>query len=79
MLCIFTIIVTYSIPCPLVMPFGLVYLCLKHLVDRYNIFFAYKPSKINKHIHSSAVNFVLWSVIMLQLSITFFAGLRAGQ
>ena len=57
---------------------GLVYLGMKHLVDRYNIFFAYNPSKINKHIHSSAVNFVLWAVIMLQINITFFTGLRAG-
>lgn len=57
---------------------GLVYLGLKHLVDRYNIFFAYNPSKINKHIHGSAVNFVLWAVIMLQINITFFTGLRAG-
>ena len=57
---------------------GLVYLGMKHLVDRYNIFFAYNPSKINKHIHGSAVNFVLWAVIMLQINITFFTGLRAG-
>ncbi|XP_076441822.1 osmosensitive cation channel TMEM63C-like isoform X2 [Babylonia areolata] len=77
MLCIFAIVVCYSIACPLVTPFGLVYLGLKHLVDRYNIFFAYNPSKINKHIHSSAVTFVLWSVIMLQISVTFFTGLRA--
>nr|KAG5698090.1 hypothetical protein BaRGS_031780 [Batillaria attramentaria] len=77
MLCIFAIIVSFSIPCPLVTPFGLVYLSLKHLVDRYNIFFAYSPSKINKHIHGSAVTFVLWSVIMLQIIITFFTGLRA--
>lgn len=77
MLCIFTIIISFSIPCPLVTPFGLVYLAFKHVVDRYNIFFVYSPSKINKHIHSSAVNFVLWAVIMLQIIITFFAGLRA--
>ncbi|XP_025105358.1 CSC1-like protein 2 isoform X4 [Pomacea canaliculata] len=77
MLCIFAIIISYSIPCPLVTPFGLVYLALKHLVDRYNIFFAYNSSNINRHIHNSAVTFVLWSVIMLQISVTFFTGLRA--
>ncbi|XP_048246055.1 CSC1-like protein 2 isoform X2 [Haliotis rufescens] len=78
MLCIFAITIAYSIPCPLVTPFGLVYLSFKHLVDRYNIYFAYKPSKINKHIHASAINFVVISVILLQVNIVFFTGLRAG-
>ncbi|KAL8588770.1 hypothetical protein ACOMHN_035266 [Nucella lapillus] len=76
MLCIFAIMVSFSIPCPLITPFGLMYLGIKHLVDRYNIFFAYIPSRINHHIHSSAVTFVLWAVIMLQINITFFTGLR---
>ena len=58
---------------------GLVYLGLKHLADRYNIYYAYNPSRINRHIHSSAVTFVLWAVIMLQINITFFTGLRAGK
>lgn len=58
---------------------GLVYLSFKHLVDRYNIYFAYKPSKINKHIHASAINFVVISVILLQVNIVFFTGLRAGM
>ncbi|XP_076464518.1 osmosensitive cation channel TMEM63C-like isoform X2 [Babylonia areolata] len=75
-LCIFAIMVSYSIPCPMVTPFGMLYLSIKHLVDRYNIFFAYSPSRIDKHIHSSAVTFVLWAVIMLQINITFFTGLR---
>ena len=57
---------------------GLVYLILKHLVDRYNIFFAYNPSRINRHIHGSAVTFVLWAVILLQFNVLFFTGLRAG-
>ncbi|GFN99160.1 transmembrane 63c (tmem63c), mRNA protein [Plakobranchus ocellatus] len=77
MLCITAITVSYSIPCPLVCPFGLVYLFLKHIVDRYNIFFAYSPSRINKHIHGSAVTFVLWAVILLQFNVVFFTGLRA--
>lgn len=76
MLCITAIIVGYSIPCPLVCPFGLVYLLFKHVVDRYNIFFVYSPSRINKHIHGSAVTFVLWAVILLQFNVVFFTGLR---
>ncbi|ESO83507.1 hypothetical protein LOTGIDRAFT_133162, partial [Lottia gigantea] len=78
MLCVFTIIVCYSILCPLIVPFGLVYMIFKHMVDRYNIYFAYKESRINKHIHASAVNFVIMSVILLQFTVVFFTGLRAG-
>ncbi|KAK3802083.1 hypothetical protein RRG08_049973 [Elysia crispata] len=76
MLCIIAITVSYSIPCPLVCPFGLLYLLLKHAVDRYNIFFVYNPSRINRHIHGSAVTFVLWAVILLQFNVVFFTGLR---
>ncbi|XP_041352864.1 calcium permeable stress-gated cation channel 1-like isoform X2 [Gigantopelta aegis] len=78
MLCIFAVITAYSLICPLVTPFGLVYLALKHVVDRYNIFFAYNPSKIDEHIHRSAINFVVIDVILAQVNIVFFTGLRAG-
>lgn len=79
MLCIFSVIVTYSIPCPMVTPFGLIYLTMKHMVDRYNIYFAYKPSRISKNIHTTAVNFVIVSVIFLQISIVFFTALRVDS
>ena len=46
-------------------------------MDRYNIYFAYKPSKIDQHIHASAVNFVIVAVILLQAFVLFFAFLRA--
>jgi hypothetical protein len=42
MLLIFALTTTYSVICPLVAPFGLFYLFMKHLVDRYNIYYAYK-------------------------------------
>ncbi|CAG5118580.1 unnamed protein product [Candidula unifasciata] len=77
MLCMTAIIVSYSIPCPLITPFGLLYLFFKHVTDRYNIFFAYSPSRIDKHLHGSAVTFVLWAVILLQFNVVFFTGLRS--
>lgn len=55
------------------------YLIFKHMVDRYNIYFAYGPSKIDKHIHASAINFVMVSVIILQCSLLFFTILRASK
>lgn len=50
----------------------------KHLVDKYNIYFAYGRSKIRKSIHTSAVNFVIVSVVILQLCLLFFSLLRQG-
>ena len=57
---------------------GLVYVLLKHFVDRYNIFFAYAPSRINKDIHTSAIYFVLAAFWVLQLTLLFFSLLRYG-
>lgn len=47
-------------------------------MDRYNIFFAYAPSRINKNIHTSAINFVMTAFLILQLTIFFFSLLRYG-
>jgi len=74
----FSMITMYSVSCPLITPFGLVYVSLKHFVDRYNIFFAYAPSRINKNIHTSAIYFVLAAFWVLQLTLLFFSLLRYG-
>uniref|UniRef100_A0A8B9T5P7 Transmembrane protein 63C n=1 Tax=Anas platyrhynchos TaxID=8839 RepID=A0A8B9T5P7_ANAPL len=37
--CIFSVVMTYSITCPIIVPFGLLYMLLKHMVDRYNIYY----------------------------------------
>ena len=65
--------------CAHVCALGLVYLLNKHLVDRYNIYFAYGPSKIDRNIHASAVNFVMIAVMLLQFMIVFFTILRASK
>ncbi|XP_059351979.1 calcium permeable stress-gated cation channel 1-like isoform X3 [Daphnia carinata] len=74
----FSLITMYSVSCPLITPFGFVYVLLKHFVDRYNIFFAYAPSRINKNIHTSAINFVMIAFLILQLTLFFFSMLRYG-
>ncbi|XP_060569118.1 calcium permeable stress-gated cation channel 1-like isoform X3 [Ruditapes philippinarum] len=78
-LCVFAILMSYSLSCPLIMPFGLVYMIFKHIVDRYNIYFAYKPSRISPHIHWTAVNFVVVSVIFLQFNFVFFSVVRGSS
>ena len=50
---------------------------MKHCVDRYNLYFAYKPSKINKNIHATAVNSVIVSLLIQQLILLFFNILRS--
>ncbi|XP_076761110.1 transmembrane protein 63 [Xylocopa sonorina] len=44
LLLVFTMTTVYSLACPLITPFGLLYLVVKHLVDRHNLCFAYGPS-----------------------------------
>ncbi|CAG2057542.1 unnamed protein product, partial [Timema podura] len=78
MLLIFAMTVTYSLSCPLITPFGLLYMCMKHLVDRYNLYFAYGPSKISPRIHATAINIVIFSITLLQLSFLALSVLRRG-
>jgi hypothetical protein len=76
MLLIFALSVAYGVVCPLITPFGLFYLIMKHGVDRYNLYYAYKRSKINKNIHATAVNMVIVSLLIQQLILLFFNLIR---
>ncbi|ERE90096.1 transmembrane protein 63B [Cricetulus griseus] len=78
MMCVFTVVMTYSITCPIIVPFGLMYMLLKHLVDRYNLYYAYLPAKLDKKIHSGAVNQVVAAPILCLFWLLFFSTMRAG-
>ncbi|KAK7863628.1 hypothetical protein R5R35_006165 [Gryllus longicercus] len=78
MLLIFAMTVVYSLSCPLITPFGVLYMLLKHSVDRYNLYFAYGSSKISPRIHASAINIVIMSISLLQLSFMMLSYLRRG-
>ncbi|KAG0717493.1 CSC1-like protein 2 [Chionoecetes opilio] len=78
MMLIFAMTIIYSVSCPLITPFGTLYMVFKHLVDKYNIYFAYGRSVISKKIHTTAINFVIVSIVCLQLSLLFFSLLRQG-
>ena len=56
---LFTMTIMYSMSCPIITPFGTLYFITKHYVDRHNLMYAYKPSKINKKVHSTAISFVI--------------------
>jgi hypothetical protein len=75
-LTVFTVVLCFSVVCPLITPVGLLYLVLKHLVDRYNLYFAYVSTKVDKSIHKTAVTFCISSFLLLQLCIFFFIAVR---
>lgn len=79
-LLMFTVSTVYSLTCPLITPFGLLYLCLKHLVDKYNIYYVYQPITMSgegQHIHADAVKMVRIAILLLQLITALFFFLRA--
>lgn len=68
-LLIFTMTIIYSFACPLIAPCGLIYMSIKHLVDRYNIYYVYQPTKINRRIHSKAILYVHIGLILMQFQL----------
>uniref|UniRef100_A0A3P8X5Q3 CSC1-like protein 2 n=1 Tax=Cynoglossus semilaevis TaxID=244447 RepID=A0A3P8X5Q3_CYNSE len=52
------------------------YMLLKHLVDRYNMYYAYLPSKLDKKIHSGAVTQVVAAPILCLFWLLFFSTVR---
>lgn len=58
---------------------GLMYMVLKHLVDRYNMYYAYLPSKLDKKIHSGAVTQVVAAPILCLFWLLFFSTIRTGE
>ncbi|CAH0592783.1 unnamed protein product [Chrysodeixis includens] len=79
---IFSITMVYSLACPLISPFGLLYMMLKHVGDKHNLYFAYGPCDMSGvgggRIHATAVRLVRVSVLLLLINMAAWAGLRAG-
>lgn len=77
-----TISIVYSVFCPLIMPFAMVYICFKHFVDRYNLYFAYGPSNMLSRnggkIHSTAVTMTKFSVVLLLLIMAMISAIRGA-
>uniref|UniRef100_A0A7N6FFF8 Transmembrane protein 63A n=1 Tax=Anabas testudineus TaxID=64144 RepID=A0A7N6FFF8_ANATE len=77
-LCVFTVIMAYSVICPIIVPFGLVYMLLKYVVDKHNLYFAYLPAYLDHQVHMAAVNQALAAPIICLIWIYFFSVLRTG-
>lgn len=63
---------------PLVTP-GLLYMLLKHMVDRYNIYYVYIPTKLNQRLHVAAISQVVVAPILCMFWLLFFSVLRLGR
>ncbi|XP_026472424.1 CSC1-like protein 1 [Ctenocephalides felis] len=81
-LMIFTTSVVYSLACPLITPFALIYLGLKHCGDRHNLYFAYGPSNMSSRgggrIHATAVQLTRVSLVLLMISMAALSFIRTG-
>ncbi|XP_029806704.1 calcium permeable stress-gated cation channel 1 isoform X3 [Suricata suricatta] len=78
MMNVFSVVVAYSITCPIIVPFGLLYLCMKHITDRYNMYYSYAPTKLNEQIHMAAVYQAIFAPLLGLFWILFFSILRLG-
>lgn len=63
---------------PLLLP-GLLYMLLKHMVDRYNIYYVYIPTKLNQRLHVAAISQVVVAPILCMFWLLFFSVLRLGR
>jgi len=77
MMLIFAMVTMFSMSCPLITPFGLLYFLLKHLVDRHNLAFVYTRSKVNNKMHATAIKLVIMSVTLLQVFMVVFSFMRS--
>ncbi|RDD46618.1 CSC1-like protein 2 [Trichoplax sp. H2] len=74
-----TIAIIYSLSCPLVTPFGLVYLVLKHYTDKYNMYYVKsRTAYYDSEIHDTAISFSVFGTIMMLGCVLFYNILRIG-
>ena len=75
-LMIFSMVIMFSISTPIISPVGLLYIIMKHVVDKHNLAWINLPSKIDLKVHRSAINFVIFAVGMLQFYMTTLSVVR---
>ncbi|PAA73704.1 hypothetical protein BOX15_Mlig010306g1 [Macrostomum lignano] len=76
MLCIFGIVMTYANVAPLILVFGILYMIMKMIVDRYNIHYVYLPSIMDRDVHRLSQSLVLVCVFLGEIFILGFFLIR---
>lgn len=51
---------------------------MKHLTDRYNMYYSYAPTKLNEQIHMAAVHEATFAPLLCLFWMLFFSILRLG-
>lgn len=67
-----------SEPASICRPPGLLYLCMKHITDRYNMYYSYAPTKLNEQIHMAAIHQAIFAPLLGLVWMLFFSVLRLG-
>ncbi|XP_020293493.1 CSC1-like protein 2 [Pseudomyrmex gracilis] len=78
LLLVFTMTTVYSLACPLITPFSLLYLVVKHLVDRHNLCFAYGPSIGGGQLAGAAVGAAGAAPVLAQAALLALGLVRRG-
>ncbi|XP_047346161.1 calcium permeable stress-gated cation channel 1 isoform X1 [Vespa velutina] len=78
LLLVFTMTTVYSLACPLITPFGLLYFLVKHLVDRHNLCFAYGPSVGGGQLAGTAASAAGTAPILAQVAFLALGLVRRG-
>ncbi|XP_014598524.1 PREDICTED: CSC1-like protein 2 [Polistes canadensis] len=78
LLLVFTMTTVYSLACPLITPFGLLYLLVKHLVDRHNLCFAYGPNVGGGQLAGAAASAAGAAPILAQVAFLSLGLVRRG-
>ncbi|CAB1460628.1 unnamed protein product [Pleuronectes platessa] len=67
-----------SLICPIIAPFGLLWMLLRYFVNKYNLYFVYRPDPIDIRVHMEAIDMLIAAPItcLLWLYLTFL--LTAG-
>ncbi|CAF2776257.1 unnamed protein product [Rotaria sp. Silwood2] len=74
---VFSVILAYSIICPLITPIGLIYMIIKRAVDKYNLVFVYDTEIADKSVHRLAGYFIIVALMIQQLILLFFVFVRS--
>ncbi|XP_058804912.1 calcium permeable stress-gated cation channel 1 [Phymastichus coffea] len=78
LLLVFTMTTVYSIASPLITPFGLLYLSIKHLVDRHNLCFVYGPAAGGGQLAGTAASAAGAAPILAQIAFLALGLVRQG-
>lgn len=73
-MCIFSIILIYSVAVPLILPFGILYFMLKHNVDKYNMFYVHERKEYQsaQTTTRTVINYVFFSLAAFQVAMSGF-------